>query len=399
MERTRQSLLFLFLFMVINDIFDTYTTQLPNVIGSFVILEFGINESILAFMTSIASIGMYFVFINQFLADFVGRKKMLFVVLFGMGAASFFLGISPSPVFYTLFLFLLYIFFSSDVWVLIMNEESPDDKRGLFTNLVLVFGVIGAIFIILFRETLLPSYGWRSMTWFAMLAMPLACLVFLFKESRKFQEFKAIEKEHETSLKTRIKKIFTHEERVCFLVIFSTSFILGLSYVLFALGEPFFKLTKGFSDSDISTLILMMGLGAILGYLITAFLLDRLGRKPTVCIYIVVIFVSVFLIIFGDFTVVLISVIFFSAFYWGLFVALRIVCIELFPTDIRGVGTGFRSFFFALGFTVGSLLTGILSPYIGLGGAFLLFSSISLSIIPLILIFIRETKGIELKVV
>ncbi len=383
--------------MVVNDIFDTYTTQLPNAIGSFIISEFAIDESILSFMVSIASIGMYFVFVNQFLADIIGRKKMLFIVLFGMGFSAFLLGFSPSLEIYTLFLFLLYMFFSSDVWVLMMNEESPDNKRGLFTNLVLVFGVIGALFIILFRETLIPAFGWRSMTWFAMFAMPLAFLTFFFRESKKFQEYIKFKGDKPSSIWLKIRKILTHQDRKPFFVIFLTSFLLGLTYILFALGEPYFALTKGFSTTAVSTLILMMGIGAILGYFLTAFLLDHLGRKPTIYLYLFLIFLSVLLIVLGDYTLVFISVIIFSAFFWGLSVALRIVTIELLPTDIRGVGTGIRAFFFAFGFTVGSISSGFLSPFIGLGGVFLALSAIALIIIPLIFFFIKETKGISLE--
>ncbi|MHA1265950.1 MAG: MFS transporter [Candidatus Helarchaeota archaeon] len=399
LDRSPKYLFFLFLFMVINDIFDTYTTQLPNTIGSFVKADFLISDSTFSFVIAIASIGMYFVFINQFLADFIGRKKMLFTVLFGMGFASFLLGISPDLVCFTLSLFILYIFFSSDVWVLIMNEESPDNKRGFFTSLVLVFGVIGALFIIIFRETLIVSLGWRAMTWFALLAMPLAFLTFLFKESCKYEECRQKALESTRSLKTKIIKIFQHENRAAFIVIFLTSLILGLSYVLFALGEPYFADTKHFSVTEVNFLILMMGAGAIFGYLITAFILDKLGRKPTIYLYILLIFISVVLIIFGDYLIDLICVTIFSAFFWGLFVALRIVSIELFSTDIRGVGTGFRSLFFAFGFTIGSLFSGFLSPFIGLGGVFLSLSAISLLIIPLIYKFVAETKGIELALV
>ena len=348
-------------------------------------------------MVSIASIGMYFVFINQFLADIIGRKKMLFIVLFGMGFSAFLLGFSPSLEIYTLFLFFLYMFFSSDVWVLMMNEESPDNKRGLFTNLVLVFGVIGALFIIIFRETLIPAFGWRSMTWFAMLAIPLAFLTFFFRESKKFQEYIKFKGDKPSSIWLKIRKIVTHQDRKPFFVIFLTSFLLGLTYILFALGEPYFALTKGFSTTAVSTLILMMGIGAILGYFLTAFLLDHLGRKPTIYLYLSLIFLSVLLIVLGDYTLVFISVIIFSAFFWGLSVALRIVTIELLPTDIRGMGTGIRAFFFAFGFTIGSISSGFLSPFIGLGGVFLALSAIALIIIPLIFFFIKETKGISLE--
>jgi MFS family permease len=398
MKRFDFYLFSLFLFMVVNDIFDTYTTQLPNAIGSFIIAEFSIDVSLLSFMVSIASIGMYFVFINQFLADIIGRKKMLFIVLLGMGVSSFLLGFSPSLEIYTLFLFFLYIFFSSDVWVLMMNEECPDNKRGLFTNLVLVFGVIGALFIIIFRETLIPVFGWRSMTWFAILAIPLAFLTFFFRESKKFEEYIKYKGDKPSkSIWLKLRKVFTHKERKPFFIIFLTSFLLGLTYILFALGEPYFALTKGYTTTDVSTLILMMGLGAILGYLITAFLLDHIGRKPTIYLYLSLIFLSVLLIVFGNYAMVFISVIIFSAFFWGLSVALRIVTIELFPTDIRGVGTGIRAFFFAFGFTTGSISSGLLSPFIGLGGVFLAVSAIALIIIPLIFFFIKETKGIPLE--
>jgi MFS family permease len=143
----------------------------------------------------------------------------------------------------------------------------------------------------------------------------------------------------------------------------------------------------------------MMGIGAILGYLITAFLLDHLGRKPIIYIYLVLVFLSVLCIVLGDYTLVFISVIIFSAFFWGLSIALRIITIELFPTDIRGVGTGIRSFFYAFGFTIGSLISGFLSPSIGLGGVFFALSAVSLIIIPLIFLYIKETKGIPLELV
>lgn len=399
MERTKNYLIFLVFFMIINDIFDSYTTNLPNMIGSFVIKEFNISESAFAFATSIASLGTFFAFINQFLVDFVGRRKMLFVVLFGTGFAALLLGISPTIEFYMIFLFILYVNFSSDIWTIVMNEESPKDKRGFYTNIVLIFGVTGVFLVILFRETLFYTYGWRSLTWFAILAIPLAFLSFLFKESKKFQEFTQLEIKEKESLKFKIIKISKHRERTGFFTIFIVSFIVGLNYIIYAFGEPYFSINKGFSHSDVSLIMTMMGLGAVLGYGMNAYLLDHLGRKPTVYFYLISIFILILLILFGNFTMVLICSLLFSAFFWGLFSAFKIVCIEIFPTDIRGVGIGLRSFYFSLGFTSGSLLTAVLIPYLSLGGVFLTFTVLYLVNIPLIYLFLKETKGIELELI
>ncbi len=396
--RSKYYLIYLVLFMMINDLFDSYTTNLPNVIGSFVIKDFGISQSAFAFVTAIASIGTYLAFINQFLVDFVGRRKMLFVVLFGTGLASLLLGLAPNIESYMLFLFFLYINFSSDIWTIVMNEESPKDKRGYYTNVVLIFGAIGAFLIILFRETLVYMFNWRSLTWFAILAIPFAFFSFMFQESKKFEEFSKLEIKKQETLNFKLKKIRSHKEKVGFFVVFIVSFIFGLNYILYAMGEPYFSMDRHFAQGDVSFIMTMMGLGAIIGYGLNAILLDRLGRKPTICIYVGSTFIMLILMFFGDLLTILISSLFFSAAYWGLFSALKIVCIEIFPTDIRGVGTGIRSFCFAFGFTVASVLAAILIPLINLGGVFFIISLVSLINIPLILLFIKETKGLELEI-
>ncbi|MHA1300485.1 MAG: MFS transporter [Candidatus Helarchaeota archaeon] len=210
-ERPKKYLLYLVLFMIVNDIFDTYTTNLPNVIGSFVIKEFWISQSAFAFVTAIASLGTYVAFVLQALSDF-GRKRVLFIVLFCTGLFSLLLGLSPTIEYYMIFLFLLYVTFSSDIWTIVMNEESPKEKRGYYTNIVLVFGVIGAFLVILFRETLFYVYGWRSLTWFGILAMPLAFLTFLFRESKKFEEFSELEVKKEETFSYKLKKINIHRD-------------------------------------------------------------------------------------------------------------------------------------------------------------------------------------------
>jgi len=151
------------------EILDTYTTNFPNVIPSKIIEEFlsGFSEdagaAIFSICIAIASIGMYFVFFNQLLADKFGRKILLATTVLGMGVFSLLTIFSTSIFDYTVYLFLLYLFFSSDIWVIYINEESPADKRGRLTNLVLIGGVTGSILLPVFRSIFISntSSNWR----------------------------------------------------------------------------------------------------------------------------------------------------------------------------------------------------------------------------------------------
>ena len=114
-------LAYLVIFLSFVEIFDTYTTLYPNVIVSLVQDEYlshepqVIADSIMLIVTAIATLGMYFVIVNQFLADIVGRRIMLFVTVLGMGLASLFIALSADLPQYTMSLFFLYVFFSSDI--------------------------------------------------------------------------------------------------------------------------------------------------------------------------------------------------------------------------------------------------------------------------------------------
>ncbi|MHA1724956.1 MAG: hypothetical protein ACTSXH_08970 [Promethearchaeota archaeon] len=96
-------------------ILDAYTTSYSAAFPSKIIEEFFSNyspneiNSIMVLSIGIATIGMYFVFINQ-----LGRKVMLFIRTLGMGASALLLALSRNIVQYTFFLFLTYLFFSND---------------------------------------------------------------------------------------------------------------------------------------------------------------------------------------------------------------------------------------------------------------------------------------------
>ena len=149
-----RKMLFILMFV---QILDAYVTIFPGSIPSFIAAEFlstystEQQNSIMAFAGSIVSIGMYFLFFSQYLSDKLGRKKMLAITTFGMAFASLGMFLSINYIMYQSFVFILYFFFSSDIWVIIINEESESKKRAYYSNIIPLVGLTGPVLMVISR--------------------------------------------------------------------------------------------------------------------------------------------------------------------------------------------------------------------------------------------------------
>jgi len=398
------------LVLIFVEILDTYTTNYLNVVVSDISSEFFpylFGDAAISFFqifVAIATLGMYFVFLNQYLADKVGRKFLLVFTVFGMGIASLFIALSTNIIIYTVFLFLLYFFFNSDIWVIYINEESPADKRALFTNLVLVGGVGGALLIPFFHD-FVSLFNWRIMTYFAIiLGIPLSLLIFFtFKETSKFLEIKVNEslvKERRKLFKENFKTIFKSSRRKEFLIILIISLIIGLNNLFILVGEDF--LSDSFTTEDVDTIVWVMGIASIIGYLITGITADKIGRKPLCYIYSIIFPVSILIIILGvnfaggSLMMVIIGAGLANLSFWGLRILISIMALEIIPTQTRGTGAGLKTLATSAGITAGLIVSSIITFSQGLAVSFLTFSLLFFGVFFLILIFLKETKGVNL---
>jgi len=398
------------LVLIFVEILDTYTTNYLNVVVSDISSEFFpylFGDAAISFFqifVAIATLGMYFVFLNQYLADKVGRKFLLVFTVFGMGIASLFIALSTNIIIYTVFLFLLYFFFNSDIWVIYINEESPADKRALFTNLVLVGGVGGALLIPFFHD-FVSLFNWRIMTYFAIiLGIPLSLLIFFtFKETSKFLEIKVNEslvKERRKLFKENFKTIFKSSRRKEFLIILIISLIIGLNNLFILVGEDF--LSDSFTTEDVDTIVWVMGIASIIGYLITGITADKIGRKPLCYIYSIIFPISILIIILGvnlaggTLMMVIIGAGLANLSFWGLRILISIMALEIIPTQTRGTGAGLKTLATSAGITVGLIVSSIITFSQGLAVSFLTFSLLFFGVFFLILIFLKETKGVNL---
>lgn len=394
--------------LIFVEILDTYTTNYLNVVVSDISEEFfpdlsgDAAISLFQIFVAIGTLGMYFVFLNQYLADRIGRKFLLVFTVFGMGIASLLINFSTNIIVYTVFLFLLFFFFNSDIWVIYINEESPSDKRALYTNFVLIGGVIGALLIPVFHDIII---NWRGMTYFAIiLGIPLSIIIFFtFKETSKYLEIKednSLLTERPKILKDNLKNIFKSSRRMEFVVILIISLIIGLNNLFILVGEDF--LSDNFIKEDVDTVVWVMGIASIIGYLITGITADKIGRKPLCVIYSIIFPISILIVVLGinftegALTMVMIGAGLANLSYWGLRILISIMALEIIPTQSRGTGAGLKTLVSSVGITVGLIISSIITFSQGLAVSFTIFSFLFIIIIFLVLLFLKETKGVNL---
>ncbi|MBA7551813.1 hypothetical protein ES705_44363 [subsurface metagenome] len=227
--------------------------------------------------------------------------------------------------------------------------------------------------------------------------------MFSLKETSTYLEHKESEaKEKVLSFTENVKGLFKSSRKTEFIVILFLALTNGLSYLFCIVGQEYMRTQGGLSESQVNTLVLITASLILAGYITSGITGDKIGRKFVLyfwsILYPIFVIILVTLVMAGMGTSI-IAWIFFGLIYaawWGLIGAIRIVTVEIVPTNKRGTAGGLRGFISALGITSGLLFGGIIVFFLGLGMAFIIFSIPLFINIPLIYKFIKETKGVDL---
>jgi MFS family permease len=411
-SRSKSYFKYLIIVLMLVQILDTYSTIYPGAIPSLVRAEFlsgfPTNEAnaIIALVGGITSIGMYFLFFNQYFVDKIGRKIMLIITVIGMGLSSLGMFLSVNYIMYRSFGFFLNFFYWSDIWLIYVNEESKPNKRAFNSNIILMAGLLGAITMVIFRFIFITETNpiWRGMTLFPMiLAFPLGILIiFTIKESSKYLQMKGKQELETRSFIEDIKSIFKIENRTPYIIILIISFLFGFSNLFISMFELYIADVGTISQGMVSIIFFLTVFTVTIAYLTNGLLADRIGRKPLLYLWSFLLPVSVIIWVLGAwdpqnaFRIVFLGYAVTHISFWGLWGIIRIIAIEQLPTDRRGTGVGLRSLIGAIGTTSGLLISSLVILLLGLGPTFVMFAIINLGIIPLGYLFVKETKEVDL---
>jgi MFS family permease len=283
----------------------------------------------------------------------------------------------------------------------LMGETIRAQHRGKAVGTVQAGWAIGwglaALGYALLFSWLPPAIAWRAMFWIGIL--PALLVVYIRRNVR----------EPEIYRKTRQTVMADHTGR--FLEIFRPNVLRMTALTsLVAVGAQggYYAITTWlptFLNSQLHVSTVNTGgylgvviAGSLVGYLVSAHLADRIGRKPTIILYAAASFVTVAAYTYlpiGNHAMLALGfpLGFFPS---GVFSPIGAFFTELFPTSLRGSGQGFSySFGRALG-AVFPALVGYLSATMSLGHAIAVFAVSAYALMILAVVLLPETRGMEL---
>jgi MFS family permease len=255
---------------------------------------------------------------------------------------------------------------------------------------------IAALFYTLFFAILPSALAWRAMFWVGLLPALLAVWV------------RSHVSESEIFVREREKP--TTESTAHFLQIFSPALLrTTLLASLVALGAqggyyaittwlPLYLNARGLSVMHTGGYLLVVIAGSFVGYLTSAHLADRIGRRWTLATFAILSFTTVLLytvLPLSD-TMTLLLGFPLGFFPSGSFSPMGAFFTELFPTSLRGSGQGFS---YNLGRGVGALfpaLVGYFSAHMQLGKAIAIFAVTAYVVMVLSVLLLPETQGLAL---
>lgn len=423
----------LFLVGFVN-IIDEVTSNLSVSVQSSFVTEFFVNngflgksytfEEGLSLHTSISIISYVFGIITPFykaLADKWGRKPLFALSTFGMSIGLFIIYFSPNYLVFLLGYGIIGFFYSHDVQIIYILEESPKKHRARIYSILKSLGIFGVVCIPLLRNFLM---GNDATKWRSIFAFPAVCgviataLILIFaKDTKVFLKdrtaYLSIPYEVRQAEKQRIKEEKKAQRNqsgvfnaVKYIFANKDTKSLIISHIIFDAGMPAIALyyessmhIAGMTTEDITKSLFVLPIVYALLTLCSGFVADLIGRKKTVTIAGVLCVVGFILFAVGInqlWNPYLVGGLcgLYQGCYWIGRDYMNIMMTEKVPTDIRASVVGAEGLLLIIGLAVGYLLTiiGMLFMEVWLTCLLVALPCVVVSVI-MLAVRVSETKG------
>ena len=260
-----------------------------------------------------------------------------------------------------------------------------------FVQSGMALGWAGSVIVATVLISLLPpEWSWRVVLWTGVL--PALIVIYIRRNVKESAEFvEKIKKNHNLIEKASIRSVFKKEHLRS--TIFSSLLVVGLQAACYAIliWIPTLMNERGLSSSSKIVTILIMSMGAFAGFMFTAYLADKVGRKQTLIgMSILSWIVTVVYMLIAMNQYITLALGFFVGFSSiGMFAALGPFLSDLFPTHVRTTCMGFA---YNVGKSLGALSVvgvGYLSTSIGLATSIGLFCLVAYALATLAILLIK----------
>ncbi len=380
-------------------LFDAMDVGMLSFIIAALQKEWGLTAEQMGWIGSVNSIGMAVgALVFGLLADRIGRKQVFIItlLLFSIGS-----GLSAFATTLTVFLILRFFIGMGlggelPVASTLVSESVPAHERGKVVVLLESFWAGGWLLAALISFFIIPTYGWQMALILG--ALPALYAIYLRINLPDSQKFIAVKTAERRSVWRNIADVWAKPYAKQTTMLWILWFAVVFSYYGMFLWLPSVMVMKGFSLIKSFEYVLIMTLAQLPGYFSVAWLIERIGRKAVLIIYLVGTALSAYF--FGNAESVAMLVTFgalLSFFNLGAWGALYAYTPEQYPTVIRATGAGMAASFGRIGGILGPLLVGYLvAQKVSITMIFAVFC-IAIFIGALAVLFLgKETKQQEL---
>ena len=409
-------------------VFDSMDTGLIAFVLPLLIKEWGLSATQAGMLGSIGLVGMALGAVAAgTLADRVGRKTVFSVTIVLYSLATGLCAVAPNYELLVLFRFLVGLGLGGELPVAatLVTEYVPGRARGRFMVLLESFWAVGWLLAALIAYFIIPVTGWR--TAFLIGALPALYTMVIrmhlpesvryllkkgkIEEARKIvssleecchmepRPLEVTEKDVAEETKGSFTSLWTSRFIKRTVMLWLVWFGIVFSYYGVFMWLPSLVFKQGFTVVKTFEYVLVMTLSQLPGYAAAAWLVDRLGRRYTLSLFLLGSGIASYFFGHAETVTALLcwgaTMSFFNLGAWGV---IYTYTPELYPTEIRGLGCGWATGFGRIGGMVAPLLVGaLLTDAWDMGHIFYIFAGVFVLISFIVLTLGRETKRKELE--
>ncbi len=393
--------------------------------------EFGLDATQTGLVASAGFVGMFFgAAVSGRLADRYGRRTVFQVTLVVFSIGSLLSAAAPSFELLLAARIVTGLGLGGELPVVatLVSEYAPRASRGRFIVLLESFWAYGTILAGVVALVVLPAYGWRAA--FLVGALPALYVAYLRRALPESPRFLAehgrvaeadavvrrVEREGGGALITVAKPVapersatgtarssslgtlFAPRYAKRTLMLWILWFGITLTYYGMFTFLPSLLAGRGLSVVRSNEYFFISTLAQVPGYFSAAWLVERIGRRPTLVAYLVGSAISA--VLFGnsgagtDAVVYAAMLSFFNLGAWGVTYTLSP---ELYPTALRATGAGTAAAVGRIGGIIGPFIVPTLAAAYGQSAVFGLFMAILLLTAAAVGLLGEETKGRSLE--
>jgi MFS family permease len=288
----------------------------------------------------------------------------------------------------------------------LVSETWPTRFRAKVLGFVQSGFAAGYLLGAVIAALIMPHYGWRWVFFVGVLPAFLTLWIRSgIEETDKFKEMQIQRKEKPSGegFLSKFAELWTkaYLKSTVGIMIYG-AFSLFAWYAIFSwlpgyLGSPVEKGGAGLGIVKSNVWVIVIQVGALLGYILFGFFADAVGRRKSTITFLLMfaVMVPIFVSVKEPNWLLLVGPIL-AFFGYGYIAGFGTIGAELYPTRIRATAQGFIYGCGRFASGMAPYTVGVIALKYGLGGGFLVAPAALLIAAAGVMIFIRETKGEEL---